>query len=165
MEPNTFVFPTDSGWLYSVAFVSNSHLFRGNTLLMNNNLTFEIVFGRSPLDKAAGHKDDLIAITLVDIVLKQFEVFGELPLYFFICDMTDRREAIRAKLFNRWYQNSDAPGWELINYEMQDARDRSITYYAGMFNHLQHPNYELIPDAFGSFLEEDVTAGKLVNRR
>jgi hypothetical protein len=81
VEPNTFVFPTDSGWLYSVAFINNSYLFRGNTLLVNNNLTFEIVFGRSPLDKVAGRKDNLIALTLVAIVLKQFEVFGELSHY------------------------------------------------------------------------------------
>jgi hypothetical protein len=57
VEPNTFVFPTVSGWLYSVAFVNNSRLFRGNTLLVNNDLTFEIVFGRSPLDMAARRQD------------------------------------------------------------------------------------------------------------
>ena len=77
VEPNTFVFPTDSGWLYSVAFINNSYLFRGNTLRL------------------------------------------------YLAD----------------------------------------TYHAGMFVHFQHPNYKLIPEAFESFLEKDVTNGKLVNRR
>jgi hypothetical protein len=47
IEVNTFVFPTDQGWLYSVAFVNNPTFFKGYKVLENNGLVFEIIFDRA----------------------------------------------------------------------------------------------------------------------
>jgi hypothetical protein len=165
MEPNTFVFPTDSGWLYSISFINNSPLFVPNAILSNNGLSFEIIFGRSMLDKGAREKDEFISKTIIAILCKQFEASGEIPIYFFLCDMTDKRAAARSALFNKWYESCALPNWELINYELQESNDPSITYYAGLFIHSHHPNYKLIPDAFEKFLQEEVSSGKFLARR
>lgn len=77
-EPNTFIFPTDSGWLYSVSFINNSALFAQNELLVNNKLSFEIIFGRSKLDKGIKGKDEFIAATIRTILYRQFEALGKL---------------------------------------------------------------------------------------
>jgi Family of unknown function (DUF6169) len=164
-EPNTFIFPTDTGWLYSVAFINNSALFAPNELLVNKKFSFEIIFGRSKLDKGIKGKDEFIAATIKTILYRQFEALGEIPIYFFLCDMTDKRAAARSVLFNKGYESYDLPAWELINYELQDPDDNTVTYHVGLFIHSQHPNYKLIPDAFEKFLKEDVSTGKLVNKR
>ncbi len=110
--PNTFIFPTDNGWLYSVAFLNNLSLFKGNEILENNKLSFEIVFNRSELDKAEKRKDPLVASTISTILCKQFDLLGELPIYFFLCDMADKRGFARSQLFNQWYESCDVPYWE-----------------------------------------------------
>jgi hypothetical protein len=43
--------------------------------------------------------------------------------------------------------------------------EKGETYYTGLFAHTEHPNFEVIPDAFEQFLEQDLANGKLVNRR
>jgi len=68
-------------------------------------------------------------------------------------------------LFNQWYESCNLPDWELVNYELLDPTDETITYYAGLFIHAQHPHYKLVPDAFEKFLEQDVSTGKFVRRR
>jgi hypothetical protein len=163
--PNTFIFPTDNGWLYSVAFINNLSLFKGNAILENNKLSFEIVFNRSELDKAEKGKDALVASTISTILCQQFDLLGELPIYFFLCDMADKRGFARSQLFNQWYESSDLTDWELVNYELQDPSDDTVCYYAGLFINTQHPHYKLIPDSFERFLAEDVSTGKFVRRR
>ncbi len=111
LEPDTFIFPTDTGWLYSVAFINNSYVFKGNVLLENNNLSFEIIFGRSKLDKAAKGRDDFVSETIITIICKQFDALGYVRIYFFMCDMTDKRAAARSVSFNRWYESSSFPDW------------------------------------------------------
>ena len=161
---NTFIFPTDRGWLYSVGFSNRSDVFRGNQLLENNGLFFEIIFERSQLDKPEKGRDPLVRLTILTIITRQFQAQGILPIYYFICDMQKRQEAARAKLFSEWYQTSDLDGWELVNFQMQ-MPEEGETYYAGLFTHTEHPNFEVIPDAFEQFLEQDLANGKLVNRR
>ncbi|MHA4811068.1 DUF6169 family protein [Flavitalea flava] len=117
------------------------------------------------LDNGAKGKDEFIALTIIAILCKQVESQGEIPIYFFLCDMTDKRAAARSILFNQWYESSNIVKWELINYELQDPYENTVTYYAGLFLHSEHPNYRLIPDAFERFLEMDVSTGKFVRRR
>jgi hypothetical protein len=78
--------------------------------------------------------------------------------------MKDRKEAGRAKLFTKWFEAGGAPGWDLINYELQDPNEEGLIYFAGLIVHSDHPNYSSIPDAFANFLEDDVSSGKFVRR-
>jgi len=78
--------------------------------------------------------------------------------------MTDKQEAARARLFNRWYESCELIGWDLVNFELQTP-DKNDKYYAGLFVHTEHPNSNTIPDAFEQFLKQDISNGKLINRR
>lgn len=42
ISPNTFIFPTDLGWFYIVSFLNNAHTFKGNKILENKGLSYEI---------------------------------------------------------------------------------------------------------------------------
>jgi hypothetical protein len=165
IDPHTFIFPTDYGWLYSVSFPGKSTLFDGNEILQNEGLSFEILFDRSPLDEVTKGKDPFVQATIQTILNNQFELQGVLPIYFFWCDMKDRQEGARAKLFNQWFQSCESPGWELFNFELKNPDEEGYTYYAGLFVHSDHPNIALLPDAFEQFLQEDISTGKLVSRR
>jgi hypothetical protein len=165
VDPNTFVFPTDKGWFYIVTFINNSPTFKGNRILENQALSYEISFYRTQLDHAIPKgKDDLVQLTIQTILTRQFELQGELAVYYFICAINDRKEAARAKLFTQWYQSTELPGWELFNFELHDPEEEGLIYYTGLFTHIDHPNFELIPDAFEQFLKEDASVGKLVRR-
>src|ERR1700761_7683846 len=145
--PNTFVFPTDRGWWYSVFFPSQSGTFVTHPMLENGGLFFEIVFERSPLDKPIRGRDSLVEVTILTIIRQQLQGQGVLPIYYFVCDMEDKKEAARAKLFALWYETCDLEGWEMVNYELQ-MPDGSRPFYAGLFVHTDHPNSAQIPDAF-----------------
>lgn len=103
--------------------------------------------------------------TILQILRNQFELQGMLPIYFFVCDMNDKRQGGRAELFNRWFESGETNNWELFNFELQDPQEHGLVYYTGLFVHREHPNFASIPDAFAQFLEEDVTSGKFIRRR
>jgi hypothetical protein len=166
--PDSFIFPTDKGWFYSVSFLNKSDLFAGNHLLLNDGLSFEIMFDRSPLDhNPEKGADESVKETILAIISSHLRAKGVLPIYFFLCDMTDRQEAVRARLFTNWYETSGVPEWELYNFELTSVGDAddAISYYAGMLMHDEHPKHEALPDAFQHFLEEDVSNGKWATRR
>jgi hypothetical protein len=165
VDSGTFVFPTDHGWFYIVSFITTSSTFKGNKILENQSLSYEISFNRTQLDHLTNGKDHCVQSTIQTILTRQFELQGELAIYFFICDIRDRKEAARAKLFTQWYQSTELPGWELFNFELHDPEEQGQIYFAGLFAHDNHPNFELIPDAFEQFLMEDVSVGKLVRRQ
>lgn len=165
IEPLTFIFPTDNGWLYSVSFKADLRLFQGHALLENDHLTFEIDFDRSPLENASDQMDDGVGATILQIIANQFQSTGILPIYFFLCDTTDSKEAARARLFTRWYESSNIENWTLFNYELQASEENVSSYFVGLFIHTQHPHYQEIPNAFERFLHVDASIGKLINRR
>ena len=165
IDSNSFVFPTDQGWLYSVSFPNRTSFFQGNDILENGGLSFEIIFERSALDQPVKGIDSLVQPTILSIIGKQFDGQGVLPIYFFLCDMQDRQEAARAKLFNRWYETCELEDWELFNFVMESPNEGDYTFYAGLFIHPEHPNFPVVPDAFEQFLELDISNGKLVVRR
>jgi hypothetical protein len=89
-DPNTFIFPTDRGWLYTVELLNRSETFKGNDILENNGLFFEMIFGRSPLDKPERGEDRLVQPTILEIITNQFDANGILPFYYFVCDTQNR---------------------------------------------------------------------------
>jgi hypothetical protein len=166
ISPNTFVFPTDLGWFYIVSFVNNTHTFKGNNILENKGLSYEISFDREKLEERPQKgKDSFVQPTIQIILARQLELQGELVLYYFICDNRDKKEAARAKLFTQWYLSIDLPGWELFNFELLDPEDEQQIYFIGLFAHSEHPDFESIPGAFEQFLKEDISVGKFIRRQ
>jgi hypothetical protein len=165
IDPLSFVFPTDRGWLYIVTFTNRSANFEGIDLLENNQLSFEIDFSRSELDHPLKGNDPLVALTLGIIIQSQLEAMGELPIYYFVCEINDQKQAGRAHLFTKWFESGGPAGWDLVNFEMEDSQENGLLYYAGLLVHVEHPNCALIPDVFAQFLEQDVTSGKFIRRR
>jgi hypothetical protein len=163
INPNSFVFPTDKGWFYTVSFISKFGSFKGYEILQNNGLSFEIIFERSPLVDPTNEKDPLVERTVQTILANQFQAQDKLAIYFFWCDMHDRHEAARARLFYKWHRLCSLSGWDLINFELTDLDAEERTYFGGLFVHCDHPHYLEIEEAFAQFLRHDLSSGKLVS--
>ena len=161
--PNSYVFPTDKGWFYTVSFPNQSATFDTYPILQNSGLSFEIVFERSLLDKGEKGADPLVRETITTIISQHLQGQGVLPIYYFLCDMQDGKETGRARLFYNWFESAGLEGWELQPYDLE-MPDGDLAY-AGLLTHVDHPNSAQIPDAFQQFLENDLGTGKLVFRR
>lgn len=165
-RPDSFVFPTDQGWFYTVSFINKIEVFKGYEILENKGLSFEIIFVRDPLVDPTNERDPLVEKTIQVILANQLQKHGNLAIYFFWCDMHDHQEAARARLFYKWYQrcSSSFPGWDLINFELSDSdNEEGNAYFAGLFVHQDHPHYQKIEEAFARFLRKDVSSDKWVN--
>ena len=46
-ENNSYIFPTDFGLLYTIAFRHSADYLSGNEILYNNSLVFEIIITRA----------------------------------------------------------------------------------------------------------------------
>ncbi len=138
----SYIFPTDLGWLYTVSFINKSNLFIEGSLLYNSQLSFEFQFERSPIDEHTKKGfDKCVANTLSKVFLLHASSHGYLPIYIFICDITDGKEAARARLFSTWYESIETADWQLINYELTDPDDNNRVYYTGIVLNENHPYF------------------------
>lgn len=87
---------------------------------------------------------------VVSLIIEEFfRCQSNVMLY--ICDSTDNREEARSKLYRNWfesYSNKD-------KYTLADAAIpfEGMSVYAGMLIRKDHPAYELVVDAFDSFVK------------
>ena len=163
-ENNSYVFPTDFGWVYTVNFIDSADYFRGNEILFNNSLVSEIIFTRSILNTNTLRKgiDTSVKDTIYSILHHHLEGQGHLTFYIFICYSADKKEAFRMDLFIKWYAAFDTADWQLYSYELMDSNE-SIHY--GLVVNLNHPFANQIPDEFERFVVNEKKAWKELFRR
>ncbi len=160
---NSYVFPTDFGWLYSVLFTNESNEFVSNHLLFNNGLVFDFQFARTALDENPNKRNDKsVAETISQIFLKHAAENGIFSIYFFTC-LPDGKDAARSKVFNDWYNEFDDENWQLINYQLIDPDDDNRIYYAGLIMHSNHPYFEEVLLAFEDYINNS-SRNKIPNR-
>ena len=85
-------------------------------------------------------------------------------MYFYVCDISDGKEAGRATLFTRWYEVMELEEWQLMNYILKDSDDNDRKYYVGLLINVRHPKYEIIPNDLEKFFQTDVVKGKFLSR-
>ncbi|MRG46882.1 hypothetical protein GFS24_17305 [Chitinophaga sp. SYP-B3965] len=169
-EPSeNFVFPTDLGCLYIIEFYNGSSRFdQDDLILLNSGLTYEISIKKSyleaPPENGQQKYDSLVKPTIQHIIDNFITTKGILPIYFFICDSEDEKEAARHKLFTeKWYNESQLENWVMFSYEITGEDIGIQPYYLGLLIHTDNPNFEVYPTAFENFMENQAVQGKLMN--
>jgi hypothetical protein len=163
-EENSYLFSTKNKLVYTIVFKNSSGYFTGNEILYNSNLVYEIVLSHSSLGaKQKKEHDTAVSITIHKILSDHLSVKGELPLYFFVCSMDDRKEAARASLFIKWYDSVNDPDWQLYNYELFDEANNE-TIYCGLLVNNNHPNFAQVSTEFENFIQDSAAGKHLFNR-
>jgi len=163
-ENNSYVFPTNKGWLYTIVFRNSSDYFNSNETLFNSSLVFEIIFTRSIHNTCILNKgfDPMVKDTIHCILQHHLVGNGHLPFYIFICYSADKKEASKMNLFIKWYSTFDSEDWVLHSYELIDGTD-SIHY--GLIVNNKHPDATIIPTEFEHFVGNEKNVWKDVFRR
>jgi hypothetical protein len=163
----SFVFPTDLGCFYAVEFFNKATRFSGNEILFNEGLMYEIIVTRSYLDPPPQRKerkfDSLVKPTLIKILDDFIRAGGISPVYFYVCENLDEKEAARRKLFAEiWYMQSSLDEWHLYNHELKESEADPAPWFLGLLIHENHMHNIELPRAFEAFMQNEVTKGKIV---
>lgn len=152
-EPeNTYVFRSSRGYLYKVLFKPSGYLFP-ETSFSGDVFEFVIALtnssdGRLPL------ADPLIEPTIVKIFQDFFARRGVVAVY--ICDSSDNRQAVRSRMFNRWYERYRGLGFVKMDGALLDPFG---IIYTSIIVHQSYAHKEQVLSAFLT-LTDEINAGK-----
>ncbi len=98
-QTNEYVFLTDSGLSYDVAFIKTETYFQSTELFINR--AFELIIQPSKNQVVRPLKDSRIPITVAFIFEDFFKNHEKIVV--FSCDTTDSKQAARHRKFNDWF--------------------------------------------------------------
>lgn len=131
-----YTFETECGQVYSLSFLFY--------LPINNNPNYQIyTFNLEPLNSVKSNGDIRIELTIQHALKKFFE--SKINALFVVFDSCDGRHKARAKLFERWYRNSNAENIHKID-AARIIEDTEII--ASLFLEKSNPYYEEIKSNF-----------------
>ncbi len=135
---NTYNFATKNDILYRVAFVVDE--------------TFSAISGEEIpniyqliIEKATDELEPLdtkVSKTIEHIIERFFQKTENALIY--VCSDEDEKAAIRHKIFDRWYQNSDYKDWivKIDSIMKFNIRNEIQKLYTSFLFHKQNSNYE-----------------------
>ncbi|GEP98710.1 hypothetical protein CCY01nite_49700 [Chitinophaga cymbidii] len=137
-------------------------------MLLNSGLIYEINITRTYLDQPPQKKerkfDSFVEPTLKEILNNFIRSNGTLPVYFYVCENSDEKEAARRKLFaNRWYAQSSLNDWHLYNYELRESDTDRDPWFLGLLIHENHPYTTQFPLAFEAFVKNEISLSKILS--
>lgn len=135
---NTYNFATKNDILYRVAFVVDE--------------TFSTISGEEIpniyqliIEKATDELEPLdtkVAKTIEHVIERFFQKTENALIY--VCSDEDEKAAVRHKIFDRWYQNSDYKDWivKIDNIMKFNIKNEIQKLYTSFLFHKQNLNYE-----------------------
>ena len=97
-------------------------------------------------------KDPLVAQTIIAIIEDFFNHVSRSAVLY-ICDVNDKKQALRARLFSGWFNTADDNSKYTLNtYQNQD--DKGVVYYYGLILRRDNPEHDEIVQIFYDFLAE-----------
>ena len=97
-------------------------------------------------------KDPLIGKTIIAIIEDFFNHVSQSAVLY-ICDVNDKKQALRARLFSGWFNTADGnTKYTLNTYQNQD--DKGVEYYYGLILRKDNPEHDEIVRIFYDFLAE-----------
>ena len=97
-------------------------------------------------------KDPLIAKTIIAIIEDFFNHVNKSAVLY-ICDVNDKKQAFRARLFSSWFSTSEANiKYTLNTYHSRD--EKGVDYYYGLILREDNPEHDEIVQIFYDFLAE-----------
>lgn len=150
-QNNTYVFESASGITYEVLFISSGYIFAQNADFQDDVFEFVSRLTDYKADKLP-LADSMIQATVIRIFEDFYQRRGMVAVY--ICDSSDNRQAVRARMFNRWFANYRHLGFVKVDAILDDPAGQIYTSL------LVHPSYRYagaVAAAFLKLIEEENT--------
>ncbi len=152
-DANAYAFESKAGYVYLVTFKPSGYLFANSRSFVDD--VFEFVISLTN-NTSAGLPlaDPLIEPTIVKIFQDFFARRGVVIVY--ICDSSDNRQAVRHRMFNRWFERYKHLGFVKFDAEL---RDPNGLIYTSVMVHRSYPYRAQVFEAFLQ-LTDEVNVGK-----
>ena len=140
LDDMTFRFATKNGVVYRVGFNLDHYFLKEGAyhfFIANDSGTF------APKDS------DVFKV--ISLVIEEFFRQPE-SVMLYICEASDHREAIRAKLYQRWFDNYPHEGF--LTLRTAEMNFDGYIVYSGMIIRNNHPIYQRLLKAFDSFTNQ-----------
>ena len=140
-RPNEYMFMTDYGGLYYISFMENQLIWADHT--------YE--FGIIPTGKRVSSPNDTKLKQTVIAVIEDF--FHENPnVLLYQCETGDSKQAMRARLFQRWFDAYQYKDKYFIKVAM--IMDEDVENYDAILIRRDNPHFDEIIEQFDAFVHE-----------
>ncbi len=146
-EENTFLFETHWGLSYEIKFKHTPYLFENSPEYTNDVYELSIILAEPRPAKAP--PDAAIARTVFAIGQAFIDRLGH-PIFLFICDTRDGKQAVRARTFTRWFTEIGNPYLLKIDGSFPDPQ--AGTNYVSFIIQLDHPYFREATAAFADLI-------------
>lgn len=150
---NLYVFSTTQGYTYNIFFKPSGYVFAKHPVFADDTFEFVISLTNGPADSLP-LSDPLIEPTIVKIFQDFFARRGVVVVY--ICDSSDNRQAVRHRMFNRWFDRYKHLGFVKFDAQLLDP---SSTIYTSVMVHRSYPHRTAVFEAFLD-LTDEINEGK-----
>lgn len=133
-EFGDFVFQTNKGVIYGIAFLEESPI--------GNCNTFQLTISNK--NEQHGTFDPNVRITIFTIIEEFFHNTNNVLIY--ICDTSDGRESVRNRLFLKWFE--DYTDKRRFYFRTAHAFIEGEGFFAAIIAELKNPNIESIKQNF-----------------
>lgn len=142
-NPYNFVFKTNYELVYEIKFKHTPYIFVNEPDFAEDIYELSIILAEgSPIKTPP---DPAIAQTVLAICMAFIDQMGH-PIFLFICDSHDGRQAVRARTFTRWFQDSEVKG--IAKFDGQFPDENGINIYISFMIPSNHPYYREAVVAF-----------------
>lgn len=146
-KENTFLFETNFGLLYEIRFKHTPYLFENAPPYADDVYELSIILADGPTDKTPS--DAAIARTVFAIGQAFVEQLGH-PIFLFICDTRDGKQAVRARTFSRWFAEINNP--HLLKIDGSFPDEQVGMNYVSLIIQLDHPYFREATAAFADLM-------------
>ena len=138
-DTNSLIFFSDTDLEYVISFIKDE------TLGECNHVYQFLIEAKS---KAHSRNDAKVGETIACIAKAFFSRYPHHMLTF-VCDISDSRQAVRQRLFARWFRKFNQDMYVKFDWQI-DAED--CVFYASIMGCKENPDFGHYRDAFGEFV-------------
>ncbi len=149
-ETNSYFFDTNVGLTYEIRFVPSGYAFAQYPDFCDDIFEFAIRIVNPPARLPLA--DRFVEPTVVAIFRDFFARHGMVAIY--VCDSSDNRQAVRARLFDRWFQNNRSFGFIKVDTSLNDPVG---LIYLSMIVHSSYRHSVAVAAAFVKLIDEENT--------
>lgn len=139
-HPSEYLFKTDFGGLFNVAFSENDIIWSKGA--------YE--FGLFNLKGESSPNDIKLKQTIIAVIEEFFHDNPNVLLY--QCETGDNRQAMRARLFRHWFEKYEKKDRYFIKVVM--IKDENVENYDAIIVRRDNPDFEAIVSEFERFADE-----------
>lgn len=139
-HPFEYLFKTDFGGLFNVAFSENDIIWSKGAYEFG---IFNLTNNNSP-------NDPKLKQTIIAIIEEFFHDNPNVLLY--QCETGDNRQVMRARLFQRWFDGYEKKNRYFIRVVM--IKDEDVENYDAIIVRRDNPDFDIIVSEFERFAEE-----------